>query len=838
MTKRRKSALETLLEKVEEDIADASPPRKTPSPPARRATPTGSGSPVPSRSTSNLSTGGSAAQVKPNTSDGSGERARIAVTRFSYASTAEDAKEAAPSASHSQCGPAPCKSALASLSSHTAFPFQLPVRPDELSDASGLAIANEALSAPSARSPRLDRLVPGLDLPHLVHLARTIQENQRLLSISHVHSQAGGRTFDASLNFLGNSLFQDSPFETSDAPQVALHLARALQLYPPPILAVSADPPLPILCTPRTSCRHCSSALTLRKRPTEPFWLVDSASPAERVLVAHLTCTNRHCRAVHHPDHVEYDDTDGPMWMWEAEPDAIKVGQRVWVTKGFARHFRMLLLEQAVSPGGFAALWNKLYAESRSEPEPSTPDEPLDPSFFDTDSEDSPDDEEKSTSRPRSSFFRLTSHHVWRSFVLYSCILVSSASSHTFTSSPRPSIADLVALGNSTLFGSGIANVHDLSPHHCSTCSKPRRRWLGGPATEAEREKGVLWAGTSHRTEVEEDAIKLPGPPVQLAVCDGTEIGHLLPTVQTPPNCIAAPVASAQPTPIFTKSAAFDDGDEDPSEACDEPEHQELWLRFLHGREQVKARGWRGRHRASKVKKETTDDLAALKLEASEEESDASDTVRHDSTRVSTMWACRRSKTLQTLVAACGAPLAWATFADGETPASVIDFLSTVHASWSPDAASATSRSTFPSYIAYDRSCDVLRSLLRKPSSSGDSPLPPFLRSSRLIVTAFHKQSHPQGDAFCDEFCDPTPLDGRAPDLVVPYKPVGGSSKRGPQLRTFERAFNTSAAEQLNSTLSRFAPLLSTLKADNFTFLVHVLLRYRRDEAEKREPSV
>lgn len=222
------------------------------------------------------------------------------------------------------------------------------------------------------------------------------------------------------------------------------------------------------------------------------------------------------------------------------------------------------------------------------------------------------------------------------------------------------------------------------------------------------------------------------------------------------------------------------------------------------------------------------------------------------------MWACRRSKTLQTLVAACGAPLAWATFADGETPASVIDFLSTVHASWSPDAASATSRSTFPSYIAYDRSCDVLRSLLRKPSSSGDSPLPPFLRSSRLIVTAFHKQSHPQGDAFCDEFCDPTPLDGRAPDLVVPYKPVGGSSKRGPQLRTFERAFNTSvrcflfpaslsetdeilhsqAAEQLNSTLSRFAPLLSTLKADNFTFLVHVLLRYRRDEAEKREPSV
>ncbi|PRQ76435.1 hypothetical protein AAT19DRAFT_13457 [Rhodotorula toruloides] len=66
-TKRRKSALETLLEKVEEDIADASPPCKTPSPPtARLATPTRPGSPVPSRSASNLSMGSRAGQVKPS----------------------------------------------------------------------------------------------------------------------------------------------------------------------------------------------------------------------------------------------------------------------------------------------------------------------------------------------------------------------------------------------------------------------------------------------------------------------------------------------------------------------------------------------------------------------------------------------------------------------------------------------------------------------------------------------------------------------------------------------------------------------------------------------------
>ncbi|GAA6045506.1 hypothetical protein NBRC10513_007869 [Rhodotorula toruloides] len=880
-TKRRKSALETLLEKVEEDIADASPPCKTPSPPtARLATPTRPGSPVPSRSASNLSMGSRAGQVKP-----SGPSTSLQQTpRTAAAKELESLSLASPSPGpprtprkrrhppaaanavpRSTGPPSPASPVTPPFPSSSPYaPTSCPTNGDSPSPTKRsrhrlrdlvslflLRLRSVAATEPSplaSLAARLDRLVPGIDLPHFVHLARTVQENQRLLSISHAHSQAGGRTFDASLNFLGDSLFQDSPFETTDAPQVALHLARALQLYPPPLLAIPIDSPLRILSTPRTSCRQCLSALTLRKRPAESFWLVDAASPAEHVLVAHLTCTNRHCRAVHHPDHVEIDGSEGPLWLWEAEPDVIKVGQRVWVTKGFARHFRILLLEQAVSPGGFAALWNKLYAGSQSEPEASVPDDLLDPSFFDTDSEDATDDEEKSTSRPRSSFFRLTLHHVWRAFVIYSCLLASNVSSRTFTSPPRPSTADLVALANSTLFGSGSLNVHDLSPHHCSTCSKPRRRWLGGPATEAEREKGVLWAGTSRVAEVEEDAIKLPGPPVQLAVCDGTEMGHLLCAA---PNCPNSPELHRRSGRFCSTHVQLhevcgvvgcgrprsDDGEEHPSEACDASEHQELWLRFLRGREQVRARGWRGRQGARKVKKEAKDVLVTLKLEASDEDGEDADEGR-TSRRVSTMWTFRRSKTLQTLVAACGAPLAWTTFADGETPASVIDFLSTVHAQWSPDATSTTSRSAFPSYIAYDRSCDVLRSLLRKPASSGDSPLPPFLRSSRLIVTAFHKQSHPQGDAFCDEFCDPTPLDGRAPDLVVPYKPVGRSSKRGPRLRTFERAFNSSAAEQLNSTLSRFAPHLSTLKAENFTFLVHVLLRHRRDEVEKRERAV
>jgi len=139
----------------------------------------------------------------------------------------------------------------------------------------------------------------------------------------------------------------------------------------------------------------------------------------------------------------------------------------------------------------------------------------------------------------------------------------------------------------------------------------------------------------------------------------------------------------------------------------------------------------------------------------------------------------RRTSNLQILVGACGAPLAWTKFSDGETASEVARFLSSVH---------AQQQGSFPTYIAYDRACHVLRHAL-----TTGSPFPPFLSSTRLVVTAFHKLIHPAADAFCDEFCTPTPLDGTAQDLVVPFRPAtrGGKFRKGSS-RTFERAFNTS----------------------------------------------
>lgn len=161
------------------------------------------------------------------------------------------------------------------------------------------------------------------------------------------------------------------------------------------------------------------------------------------------------------------------------------------------------------------------------------------------------------------------------------------------------------------------------------------------------------------------------------------------------------------------------------------------------------------------------------------------------------MWSLRRVAKLQLLVASCGTPIAWSKFIEGETPHAVLRFLTVVHAQLGP---------SFPSYIAYDRACDVLREAVLAPTSTtsrnpfetpkrrrdnAPPPLPSFLESSRLVVTGFHQQCHTTTDQICRSFCNSIPLDGSAPDLVIPYVSSSSSRRRD---RVFERAFNTSVS--------------------------------------------
>lgn len=382
----------------------------------------------------------------------------------------------------------------------------------------------------------LDEVVSNADFATVVHLAQDLQRNKALFDLAQSQASATGRQTGSNLNFLGKHLFSGSPVSPTNPARAALRLARLINLDAGPDKTSSPTnrSALPVLTTPHTTCIQCNSALHLREHPDEPVWLVRPAQGAEQCLVAIYICSNRPCRARHAPDHVEVSHQDRSVWLWDNEATAFKIGQRTWTTSDGAAHLRHLLLQQAVTPGGFAQLWNRQYSDLAPEDDWSSAVRDLP----DSHSDDLEEDEERPRrfgagpspsrkgKRSRDSPFRLRAAHVWRAIVISSCLRAAAQNSKygRLASPVRPSTLDLVELANSCLFD------EVLPPHQCTTCTRPRQVWLGGSATDAERRAGIRWAGTqaSESDAFEEDVKLIGGPPVQMAVCDGITIGYFV----------------------------------------------------------------------------------------------------------------------------------------------------------------------------------------------------------------------------------------------------------------------------------------------------------------------
>lgn len=96
-----------------------------------------------------------------------------------------------------------------------------------------------------------------------------------------------------------------------------------------------------------------------------------------------------------------------------------------------------------------------------------------------------------------------------------------------------------------------------------------------------------------------------------------------------------------------------------------------------------------------------------------------------------------------------------------------------------------------PSFIAYDRACQLLATIEQQPD------LHHWLTDAKWICDAFHFAGHSRSqNVLCRTFCDPAPLDGSAPDLVVPMveerrrRRRADDDEEGPK-RVYRRAFNT-----------------------------------------------
>ncbi|KAJ7820029.1 hypothetical protein B0H13DRAFT_2378053 [Mycena leptocephala] len=167
---------------------------------------------------------------------------------------------------------------------------------------------------------------------------------------------------------------------------------------------------------------------------------------------------------------------------------------------------------------------------------------------------------------------------------------------------------------------------------------------------------------------------------------------------------------------------------------------------------------------------------------------------------------------LQTVQWACGYPVGWGKcYRSGSSP-QVLRILDNI---WSDYPQSK------PSFIAYDDACSLLRHIVTQ------NPNSPWITTTKFIVDAWHYIGHRATDILCRLWCNPAPLNGSQPDLIITQEDGNGT-------RHQTRAFNTETAEQLNSWLNGFESQLRQMSDVNYDFFIHVVMMIYAERVEQR----
>lgn len=127
-----------------------------------------------------------------------------------------------------------------------------------------------------------------------------------------------------------------------------------------------------------------------------------------------------------------------------------------------------------------------------------------------------------------------------------------------------------------------------------------------------------------------------------------------------------------------------------------------------------------------------------------------------------------------------------------------------------------------PDYICIDKACALLRTAVRHGQWES------WKETSRFIVDVYHYINHRTTDYLCRKYCNPAPLNGSAPNLVVVATDANGD-------QYYKRAFNTEACEQLNAWLGGYESMLRRMTPTNFDWFLHTMLFYHTINVLKKQ---
>ncbi len=162
-------------------------------------------------------------------------------------------------------------------------------------------------------------------------------------------------------------------------------------------------------------------------------------------------------------------------------------------------------------------------------------------------------------------------------------------------------------------------------------------------------------------------------------------------------------------------------------------------------------------------------------------------------------WYC-----CETMCTPCGVVLAWTKFAKSESPSNILGWLKEVY----------PSQQDRPAYICIDKACLVMKTAVIQ-----QTPWEEWKQTTRFIVDSYHYINHKATDRICRTWCNPSPQDGSAPNLVGERIDKDGNTVK-------VREFNTEACEQLNAWLGGFESILKRMTVNKFNWFLHVMIFY------------
>ncbi|KAM6491162.1 hypothetical protein JOM56_013401 [Amanita muscaria] len=389
---------------------------------------------------------------------------------------------------------------------------------------------------------------------------------------------------------------------------------------------------------------------------------------------------------------------------------------------------------------------------------------------------------------------RVSRRQVWQAFVQESIRMVASASNTHLTIVDGLGINEVTKEAYKVLGENGF--IKSADNHACAECTHKHKRTADIIADADINEADMVG--------MEDNAA-----PVKMVVIDGIVMGHSYCAYQ---GC-ESDLANARGG-VYCALHELLHGGKCHAANCDNPnvegtlaceQHQGKWRKHLMNNKKQVLGGYR---RALRRPDDSFSLIPAVQNQVQPHDEEEQETR----SRSKDCFIPPKMYCVETICAPCGVVVAWAKFVKAESPTNILGFLKSVY----------PKKDERPAYICIDKACMVLRTCV------ANSDWTDWLDTSRFIVDAYHYINHRATDNLCRTYCNPAPLNGSAPNLVIAEHNAKGELY-------YKRAFNNQACEQLNAWLGGFESILKRMTPGNFDWFLHTMLFYHTRQVLKKQ---